>query len=108
MLEEKDAGSTVVIQSGETLTISLQGNPSTGYMWEVTHVDEGILAQTGKAEFIPDSEDRRGAGGRVMIRFKAVHTGETTLMLIYHRSFEKNRPPLKTFEVTVSVEEEEK
>ena len=104
MLSEKDTGSTVWILSGETLEVALKGNPTTGYMWEVASVDTTVLVRIGKAEFIPDRM-ARGAGGMIIVRFKAGKAGQTHLKLIYHRSFEKDIPPVKTFEVTVLVEE---
>ncbi|MBN1278090.1 MAG: protease inhibitor I42 family protein [Deltaproteobacteria bacterium] len=107
MLDEKDAGRTVEIRRGEILEISLQGNPTTGYMWEVDFVDKGVLSQTGEAEFIPD-RIARGAGGKVVLRFEAARPGKTALRLVYHRSFEKDIPPVMAFEVNIVVKKEEK
>ncbi|MBM4429116.1 MAG: protease inhibitor I42 family protein, partial [Chloroflexi bacterium] len=41
--------------------------------------------------------------GKMTLRFTGVAAGQTALKLIYHRSFEKDVPPVKTFEVTVVV-----
>jgi len=38
-----------------------------------------------------------------MLRFEAAEAGKTSLKLIYHRPFEKDRPSIKTFEVRVTV-----
>ena len=87
---------------GDILEVMLKGNPTTGYMWEVASVDASILMQVGKTEFKADSK-LLGAGGKIIMRFKAAGAGQTSLRLVYHRSFEKNVPPLKTFEVTIVV-----
>jgi len=45
-----------------------------------------------------------GSGGKVTLQFEAAGTGQTPLKLVYHRPFETGIAPLKTFEVTVTVE----
>jgi inhibitor of cysteine peptidase len=82
--------------------VKLKGNPTTGYTWETAEVDETILKPMGAAEFKPD-RDAIGAGGTLTLHFKAVGEGTTRLRLIYHRPFEKNTPPIKSFEIDVEV-----
>ena len=102
-LTEKDAGSTVDMKVGDTLQVMLEGNPTTGYDWEMASGDEAVLEQLGASTFKADS-DLVGAGGQVTLRFKAVAAGQTTLQLVYHRPWETDEPPAETFEVTVIVE----
>jgi len=80
----------------------LKGNPTTGYIWDVVSPDKGILKQVGETEFEPDTK-ARGSDGKIMLRFEAAEAGKTSLKLIYHRPFEKDRPSIKTFEVRVTV-----
>jgi inhibitor of cysteine peptidase len=61
-LEAGDDGSQVELKAGQTLVVSLEGNPTTGYTWEAAELDEQVLRQVGEAEFKPDS-DAIGAGG---------------------------------------------
>ena len=103
-LSEKDTMGTVQMHTGDTLEIVLRGNPTTGYLWEVSCVDTAILKEVGETAFTPDRK-ARGSGGKLAMRFKALAAGKTTLKLIYHRPFEKNTPPIGTFEVTVIVKE---
>ncbi len=100
-LSEQDGGKTVELHTGDKLEVLLKGNPGTGYRWEVATVDSAILQLVGKPDF-PYS-GAPGAGGKVRVRLKAVAAGETVLQLIYHRSFEKNTPPTKTFRAIVVV-----
>ena len=37
------------------------------------------------------------------LTFKVLISGEGRLRLIYHRTFERNVPPLKVFEITVTI-----
>jgi inhibitor of cysteine peptidase len=98
-----DAGSTVHLRQGDALEISLDGNPTTGYTWEVAPDAGALLVQQGNPEFKADSS-ALGSGGIMTLRFKADHQGTTDLKLIYHRTFEPNVPPLRTFEVKVIVD----
>jgi inhibitor of cysteine peptidase len=101
-LSEKDAGSTVQLRAGDTLEVVLEGNPTTGYQWEVGAGDTAVIKQVGEAQFQPDTS-AIGSPGKITLRFTAVAAGQTALKLIYHRPFEQNVPPVKTFEVTVVV-----
>ena len=101
-LSEKDIDRAVEIGVGHILEVVLKGNPSTGYIWDVVSPDKGILKQVGETAFKSDRM-ARGSGGKIMIRFEAAKVGKTMLKLIYHRPFEENRPPIKTFEITVIV-----
>ncbi len=102
-LTADDAGETVTVDNGDTFTVTLEGNPTTGYSWEPEDLDTSILEQQGDWEFDPESS-AVGAGGMVTTTFKAVGAGTTTLRLIYHRPFEQGVEPLDTWEVTIRVE----
>jgi len=101
-LREKDLGTTVKMSVGDVFEVVLKGNPTTGYIWGVASPDKGILKQIGETKFEPD-RNARGSGGNIILRFEAAKAGRISLRLIYHRPFEKNRPPIKTFEVKVTV-----
>lgn len=101
-LTEADAGSSVALRVGDTLEVTLPGNPTTGYQWAVGAGDEAILQLRGEPEFVA-SGDALGGGGSVTLRFEAVGAGELQLELVYRRSFEADAPPEQTFAVSVSV-----
>jgi inhibitor of cysteine peptidase len=93
---------TVEIQSGATFYITLEGNPTTGFTWEVQDMDSTVVKQVGEVEFKADT-DAIGSGGMQTLTFTAVAPGATTLKLIYHRPFEKDVPPAETFNLIVTV-----
>ena len=101
-LREQDSGRSVEVQVGEKLEIILEGNPTTGYIWEQTTGDGTIVKLDGDPLYTSES-NLIGAGGTYLFRFSAVAPGETSITLIYHRSFEAGVPPLKTFTVLVTV-----
>jgi len=97
---EKDNGRTIYLGIDDPFEIELEGNPSTGYIWEAVSYDTLLVKQVVKAGFEPFSDDI-GSGGKYTFRFQTVAAGQTTLVLIYYRKFEKNKPPAKTFELKV-------
>jgi inhibitor of cysteine peptidase len=101
-LTEADAGKTIELQNGNLLVVVLDGNITTGFNWEMVPQTPAVLEQLGEPEATPDSS-ALGAGGKISLKFQAVQTGQASLTLIYHRSFEKDVPPEKTFEVTILV-----
>ena len=101
-LTGRDNGRSVTISPSETLSVTLEGNPTTGYLWELAALDKGILAMEPEPGFVPDSS-LMGSGGKFTFRFNPRQPGTTAVRLIYHRPWEKGVQPLKTFELTVSV-----
>ena len=101
-LDASDDGSQVELNVGKTLAISLEGNPTTGYTWEAADLDDQVLRQVGEPEFKPDSS-AIGAGGVQILRFEVVNSGQTSLNLVYRRSWEVDMEPAETFSVQVTV-----
>ena len=101
-LDIGDDGHQVELQKGQSLEVSLEANPTTGYTWEVEELDEQILRAVGEPEFKPQS-DLMGAPGIQTLRFQAVGVGQTTLKLIYHRRWEKGVKPLQVYSAEVAV-----
>jgi inhibitor of cysteine peptidase len=98
-----DNGREMQLKKGQTLVVTLEGNPTTGYSWEVAEpLDEQVLRQAGEAEFKAESE-ALGAGGVQILRFEAVNAGQITLKLVYHRPWEKGVEPLETYSLQVVV-----
>lgn len=99
-------GRQVELQKGQTLVITLESNPSTGYRWEVVESDESILRQMGEPEFKvsdPREPPPPGAGGLEIWRFEATNAGQMALELVYHRPWEEGEEPLETFSLHVTV-----
>ena len=102
VFKKDDNGKTVEVKAGETFSIEIEGNPTTGYVWEARPDTSGLLSLTGEPDYISDS-NLIGSGGTYTFTFRAEKTGQTTLELAYYRSFEKDVPPIETFTSNVSV-----
>ena len=100
---ETENGSTVEVQVGGMLYVDLPGNPTTGYIWQITNKDDAVLNPTDYA-FQPDS-DATGAGGVEHFEFEAVAPGEVKLEFAQSRPWETDAEPSATYSVTVKVVE---
>lgn len=105
VLSAEDDGTSIELRAGQELVVTLESNPTTGYRWEVSEVDESVLSELGEAEFQEapkEDEQIVGVGGTETFRFASA-PGSTTLTLVYHRSWEKDVEPAATFTVEVTV-----
>ena len=97
-----DAGKTITLNTGDTLVLTLDGNTTTGYNWQMQPMDPAILKQVGEPAFTPES-NKVGAPGKIVSTFTAAKTGQANLVLNYIRPFEKGNAPLNSYEVTIVV-----
>lgn len=104
-LTNADNGKQITAKTGETLTLALDSNPTTGYSWQVLEINNTILVQQGDPEYKQASgtEGLVGSGGTETFRFNAAGAGTTTLKLGYMRPWE-SVPPIETFTVQVIVQ----
>jgi len=105
-VDSSNNGSQVELKKGQTLVFTLESNPTTGYQWEVIECEESVLQQKGEAEFKSSDTGNppsSGKGGTETFRFDVQKKGNGILKLVYHRSWEKEVEPLKTFTLQVEV-----
>ena len=95
-----DDGTSIVLEPGESFSVVLPGNATTGYSWQVEGIDAAILS-AAEPVYVSDSE-LMGAGGVYTFTFTAAAAGETELRLVYLRPWEQVEP-LETFTMTVTV-----
>jgi inhibitor of cysteine peptidase len=99
------AGGAVSLKVGTVMEVRLDANHTTGYSWIVAPVANPVLIRQGKAEYLDNTaENRVGAGGEEVWRFKAVKAGKQGLQFEYRRPWEKGTPPAKMVTFTVTVE----
>jgi inhibitor of cysteine peptidase len=103
-LEGIDDGGRVELEKGQILVVTLESNPTTGYRWERPEGEgDRLLQQLGEAEYHARS-NLLGASGTETLRFKATDNGQTELQLVYHRPWEKEAEPERTFTVQVVIQ----
>jgi inhibitor of cysteine peptidase len=101
-LTAENAGQSIDMSVGETFSVILEGNPTTGFTWEVAKIDSAVLKQVGETEFESES-DLMGAGGVLILHFAVIGTGEAELQLVYHRPWENDISPENTFSTIIRV-----
>lgn len=98
----------VAVNAGQTFTLRLRSNPTTGYIWELADpLKEGVLSLIGR-KYQADKTDRVGASGTEIWTFKAGGTGEARINLQYVRPWEKDTPPVQTTQFRINVNGEGK
>ena len=105
-LTEKDSGRVLHLDKGDTFTVLLTANPSTGFLWEFARplYDENVMILRGDKYIRPDDQMRVGAPGKRSLTFLAEGSGRTGLKLVYRRPWEK-RTPAKEFNLMVIVKD---
>lgn len=101
-LTEKDNGAVMKVQPGDQIKVTVPGNPTTGYTWALAAIRVDVLEPELEPEYVRDST-LPGAGGRFTFRFTARSEGYTKVILAYLRTWEKDMPPVKIFEMTADV-----
>ena len=103
-LDADDTGSDLTVPVGTRLLVTLSGNASTGYEWEITDLDTAVLENTGTTSRSSCAIPMPGCGEIKTWTFTALAPGSTSLRMIYHRPWE-DEEPTRTFELTVTVTE---
>jgi inhibitor of cysteine peptidase len=103
---DADNGKTITIFLDDILTLNLDGNPTTGFMWKIDSVDRDCL-QIVEQSYQPSS-NLVGSGGVFSFSFHAGKAGSSPLSVVYTRPWERNIPPAKSFQITVLIEDQNK
>ena len=105
-LTEKDSGRVLHLDKGDTFTVLLVSNPSTGFLWEFGKplYDETVMILRGDKYIRPDDQLSVGVPGKRSLTFLAEGSGRTGLKLVYRRPWEK-RSPAKEFNIMVIVKD---
>jgi inhibitor of cysteine peptidase len=102
LLNDTDNNSHICLYEGDTITIKLISNPTTGYSWAKPEAMTQLRLVSSRVE--RGGSERAGVPGYQIFSFKAIGAGDCTVTLNYLRPFEKNTPPAKVFHASVSVE----
>ena len=95
--------SPIDVSVGDTFTISLESNPSTGYTWELSGpLDDAVVVSLGSDHQAGEST-AVGAAGHQLFTFKPVGKGSTTIGLQYVRPWETGVAPAQTSDFDVNV-----
>jgi inhibitor of cysteine peptidase len=100
VLTRQDDGRSVAVHPGDTISISLPENPSTGYRWTLDQSDESVLAAIG-SRYVHGPADRVGRGGEHVWTFTARQEGTARLSFVLRRAWETGASATDRFGITV-------
>ena len=92
------------VSVGDTITIELCSNPTTGFEWKYETVGKIVLEETDYEYIAPESDGTVGAAGKEVWTFEAIEEGTTELRMEYSRPWEGGEQAEWTYTVTVTVE----
>jgi inhibitor of cysteine peptidase len=103
-LSAADNGRQVTMAVGDSLKITLAGNPTTGFTWAVLpqSVNDQVLQASEAVRYIADQPQLVGSGGSFVYNYTALKSGVARLDFGYRRSWE-NVDPIQNWSVTVMV-----
>ncbi len=87
-----DNGDRVSLSPGEEIRVSLDGNATTGFTWELVENDVTVIAPVGEPVYEEATGDMVGTGGTWTWTLRAVGTGESPVRFVYHRTWEDEPP----------------
>jgi inhibitor of cysteine peptidase len=88
----------IVIKVGESFTISLDSNPTTGYTWHANY-DSSFVIES-KSSFTPISE-AIGADGKELFEFQTKRVGLTAITMKQSRSWESEIAKTVIFKINI-------
>lgn len=104
-LSEADSDQTFNTHIDEEITISLKGNPTTGYKWQFTSLN-GTLFKVIEESYQVDKHPSGmvGVGGNFIYKFKPIKNGTFTIDARYYRPWENFNPQTdKSYTFTFEV-----
>jgi len=105
-MKQQHISQEVEVSVGDSFTVTLCSNPTTGFEWEsATITDQTVLQQVDHKFISPESEPLPppGTPGQEVWTFKALKKGTSTVSIDYSRPWEGGERGEWTFALTVTV-----
>lgn len=93
----------------ETYSLTLPGLATAGYQWtyEITQSDDAVVtvaAVPSEAERYESAQPAIGSSRDEIFAIQALKPGRATLRFKQGRSWERDQPPLKEFQIEIAVQ----
>lgn len=104
LMNQKQISRSVSLSVGDTLTVTLGSNPSTGFTWaeKMLISDPKVMTQLGH-QMVASSTGNPGAPGKEMWELKAIAPGNTTVSTTYGRPWPGGEKDSWVFSTNVTV-----
>jgi len=100
-LTQADRGKTVAARPGDTITITLAENPTTGYRWAIEHQDQNVVHIVD--DKYTSGGTSPGAGGTRTFTLQADHPGTAPFSVKLWREWVGDSSVSERFEVVVKI-----
>lgn len=104
-LTVRDKSTELNLTKGDEFELKMEMRAGTGFSWQVAKSDEAVLKLKDKPSIERPDKQKPGGLQLQVFRFRAEAVGVTELELHYRRPFEKDKPPEKTYKITLRVVE---
>lgn len=98
-------GSSVRLEPGQELRVTLASNPTTGYSWAETAPPDPAVLRLVSNDYVQGGSNAPGAGGTQVLVYEAVGEGMAAVSISYLRPFEPDSP-IDAFALSVTVVED--
>lgn len=103
MNKNADLKPSYQVAVGDSFSLHLPSNPSTGYAWQWDNKQSVSIVDTLHHHYDASQSQTVGSGGTETWTFKGVKQGVDSVKLLYRRSWEKNKPAAQTVAFAVKV-----
>lgn len=107
VLGKDSNGGSAMLGRDQILEVKLEGNPTTGYSWEVKTSGEPVVQLQNEPVYAQSAAGEGtlvGAGGTYTFTFAGAEPGTSKIELAYRRPWESGVAPLETFALDVTVD----
>jgi inhibitor of cysteine peptidase len=101
-LSRGDNGKTIEAQTGDSIVVRLDENPTTGFVWAIDKGNDEILPLQN-SDYAMAPGVGVGGGGQRTFTFKAQKAGTVSLQLKLWREWEGDQSITERFAVTIQV-----
>ena len=103
--QQPHASKQIEVSAGNTFTVTLCSNPTTGYKWAdlAAISDETVVRQISHEFIAPENTGVVGAPGKEVWAFKTLKQGTSTISIDYSRPWEGGEKGTWSFNMTVVV-----
>lgn len=98
-----DAGKTLAVNVGDQITIVLESNESTGFVWSQADGTNAKIVEKVSNQYYASTSNTVGAPGEDTWIFQAMKTGQTKIKLNLGKPWETDVVPLKSLTYTIKV-----
>jgi inhibitor of cysteine peptidase len=102
IIGKTDNGKSFEVSQNDLISINLPENPTTGYLWQVSEVDNRVV-KIQDSTFSISTESGIGAGGMRILSFKAESSGTTNIRLNLRRGWEPEQSAIEKFGLIIHV-----